>query len=142
MSDEAKNVFDTGANLNEEQRGSLGKVIFTPLHRTTISNVNDATVENQVNIEFSPIIVTSYVDSVTTNTTSETVFGRTDPIRFFQGNERTIQMTFLTMQQDGGLAVRQFNKLKELMASQYPVYRVNPYVLKSAPLLGSSLCQL
>ena len=114
--------YDSGYSPNEEQSNSLGSVSFFPLHA------------GNREIKFSPIIVTNYTDTISTNVSTDTVFGRTDPIRFFQGNERQAQMSFLTLQQDEDLALSQFNLLKRLMATQYPAYKSRPKVLLAAPL--------
>ena len=114
--------YDSGYNLNEEQQGSLGAISFFPLHA------------GNRRIRFTPIIVTNYNDTISTNVSSDAVFGRTDPIRFFQGNERQVQMSFLTLQQDNENALQQFNTLKNLMSAQYPAYKSGPKVLLAAPL--------
>ena len=119
------NIYDSGFDGNDDQLKQVGRVDFLPLHTTkidlTATDSEQASIEQQF-IRFAPIIVTSYSDNISVSTTKERVFGRTDPIMFYQGNERKAQMTFLTLQQDGGLAINQFSKLKELMRNQYPVY--------------------
>ena len=109
------NIYDSGFDGNDEQLKQVGRVDFLPLH--TATGAGDADF-----IRFAPIIVTSYSDNISVSTTKERVFGRTDPIMFYQGNERKAQMTFLTLQQDTDMAVEQFLRLKELMVNQYPVY--------------------
>ena len=119
------NIYDSGFDGSDDQLKQVGRVDFLPLHTTkidlTATDSEQASIEQQF-IRFAPIIVTSYSDNISVSTTKERVFGRTDPIMFYQGNERKAQMTFLTLQQDGGLAINQFSKLKELMRKQYPVY--------------------
>ncbi len=109
------NIYDSGFDGSDEQLKQVGRVDFLPLHTATGARDEDF-------IRFAPVIVTSYSDNISVSTTKERVFGRTDPIMFYQGNERKAQMTFLTLQQDNDMAVTQFLRLKELMTNQYPVY--------------------
>ena len=118
---ETVDVVDQREDLSPKEVNSIGYVRFTPLHQGSA-------------IKFSPIIVTSYDDAISVKASSEPVFGRMDPMRFFEGNERQVQMTFLTPQNDGPAAEAEFRKLKSLMSLQYPTYRTNPNVLEKPPL--------
>ena len=119
MPDVPNEIVDV--ETSKPQGSTVGFVTFISLHTGET-------------LQFKPIIVTNYADDITVSTTSERVFGRMDPIKTFEGNERQIQMTFLTPQRDGAAAVSEFNKLKTLMAAQYPTYRAKPNVLLSPPL--------
>ena len=116
------NPYDSDFSGAEAQR-ELGRIEFIPLH-----------IGSQFKVEFVPIILNSYSDNVTTKVGSAMAFGRTDPMRFFEGNERVAAGSFTVLQEDGTRAKAQFDKLKRLMRTQYPVYSEDKGALEVPPL--------
>ena len=90
------------------------------------------------NILFTGLVMNSYSDTVSVNTSREPVFGRTDGITTYSGTERKISMNFYATAPKIGSVERRLRMLQSML---YPTYQkrdgLSP-VLVSPPLLRLS----
>ena len=107
-------------------------ITLTPLH-TRIPFSDGTYNEITHNIFFANTILNSYSDNIDAGFTSEKVFGRTDPIRFYEGNSRKISLSFYALETEGESGgVR--DAARKIMALQYPVYNPQTKILVSPPI--------
>jgi hypothetical protein len=86
--------------------------------------------------------VTKFADQFSSNWSTESVYGRMDPLAKFQNTQRKISLGFDIAMDDIVLAASNFDQINQLITFLYPVYsdrgsnRNARSTLKSAPLIG------
>jgi hypothetical protein len=108
-------------------------ITLTPLH-TRIPFSDGKYNEITHNIFFANTIMNSYSDNIDAGFTSEKVFGRTDPIRFYEGNSRKISLSFYALEGENDTAGTLRSAVRKVMALQYPVYNPETKILVSPPI--------
>ena len=92
------------------------------------------------NVILDDLVMNSYSDNISVNTSRESVFGRTDGITTYSGTERTISMNFYANAPTSGVD----RVLRAIQSLLYPTYqKVNDLspILVSPPLLRLSYGQ-
>ena len=85
-------------------------------------------VSTGIRIEF-PAFITEFSDSISSNFSSETVYGRMDPIQTYQGTQRRISGAFDVVSPCLEIAKQNMFRYSQLVQVMYPVY--------SEPLFGN-----
>ena len=112
-------------------------IVFEPLHTIVplCSNTQNL-------LGFVKITLNSYSDSISSQVSTDKVFGRTDPIYTFEGNTRKISLNFIATTSIG---INPELTLKKLSSLLYPTYEVRDGlspVLVSPPLIRFAIGEL
>jgi hypothetical protein len=70
-----------------------------------------------------PTIITQFTDSWRPKWQTQNVYGRMDPIGFYAGTERHLQLGFRVISDDETEAVQNMQNLQRLIQYQYPAYQ-------------------
>ena len=78
-------------------------------------------VSTGIRIEF-PAFITEFSDSISSNFSSETVYGRMDPIQTYQGTQRRISVAFDVVSPSLEIAKQNMFRYSQLVQVMYPGY--------------------
>tara|TARA_R100000697_G_scaffold112102_2_gene129522 strand:+ start:463 stop:1497 length:1035 start_codon:yes stop_codon:yes gene_type:complete len=81
-----------------------------------------------------PAFITNFQETFNSAWERETVFGRSDPMQFYGGTQRVINLQFKLVAGSVEIARQQLNLLDTFMKYLYPNYQNNAY--SAAPLIG------
>ena len=81
-----------------------------------------------------PAFITSYNEAYQSNWERQTVFGRSDPMQFYGGTQRNINVSFTLVAGSPEEGRQQLTSLDKLLTFLYPNYADGAY--SSAPLIG------
>jgi hypothetical protein len=105
------------------REGEQRVIIIRPLH-----------VKGAKDLRF-PSIITEFSDTWTPRWSTANVYGRMDPISFYNGTSRELSLGFRIIADDENEALENMGKIEKLIQYQYPTYRRNTGipVLKAPP---------
>jgi hypothetical protein len=119
--------YGIGGGLNKGGSGAGHGTLFI-----TRYGINTGAAEFDVVL---PAFMTSFQESFQSNWERETVFGRSDPMQFYGGTQRTLNVAFKVVASSAEVAKSQLAALEAIMQFLYPNYNANN-AYSSAPILG------
>jgi len=81
-----------------------------------------------------PAFIESFNENYVSNWERQTVFGRSDPMQFYGGTQRTINVSFTLVASSVNIAKLQLTSLDQLIKYLYPNYAQGAYT--SPPMIG------
>jgi len=99
------------------------KIVIKPLHIKEAEEL------------YFPSIITEFIDSWTPRWSSTNIYGRMDPISFYNGTGRELTLGFRVIADDKVEAKQNMTKIEKLIQYQYPLYRKSPGIpiIKAPP---------
>ena len=93
------------------QKANSRKIIIKPLHIKKASPL------------YFPTIITEFSDSWTPRWTATNVYGRMDPVSFYNGTSRETTLGFRVISDSEAEAKENMDNIQKLLQYQYPTYR-------------------